>query len=248
MVLIAGSTKSGKSALSHEYIHTLCAYEIIDLWEPDRESDLKEWREKTYPRILAEKISSIGLADKSAIANQINGAEGPSWYGWHDELPFNDRNIVIRLPRPDPTLLKDAIATDVIQFAKAAEQLHNSVIYVYEYQCMNQISLQDMEGLIAKHGLGDRVKPVLVPPLSADDARQFAQTRMELEKCAIECFNWDDLDKLFEKITADTALPFGVDQLNRFYNLSFEIARSDGATTVSSPHFTAALIQMVPPE
>jgi hypothetical protein len=234
LVLITGLPGVGKSVFAHRCLHVYeqAGHYMVDLGDvpasevPDPVTCLdlvldRLHREEVLSRRKLESIGGFGepnpVEEHKALGNVLGG-----------------RQLVIRLPAPDPLLSPAAVAREVVAYARSAVAAHSVYLFEFPYWPDDQRTLlrrqiAQQRGLTLVHGCE-------LAPYTPAELAAFVRAR-----CGAEIFAFDP-EEMFGMFAGNGAT-VGLAWFNALCGHAVDQAISDGADRLDRSHFLAALLR-----
>ncbi|TDC67149.1 hypothetical protein E1200_15505 [Actinomadura sp. GC306] len=246
VVLIGGRPHLGKSVLAHRCLHRYesSGHLPVDLsgWPPTGltgPADCLARMRESYPlpqevRAAFYDVRQVRSADLVLEHHELGRA-------------LAGRRLVVRLPRPDPSLRPPAVAEQVLAYVRAARAL-NSSIYLFEFPYWADDDWTEVRDLIARNPQGDAVAAVGLEPFSDVELMEFLRARVGAETSLDRLFDLD-MGLLLQSLALQRASvsPNNLTWFNVLCHQAFAAAIGAGASRVAIHHFLAAAVRIGAP-
>ncbi|WP_433227107.1 hypothetical protein [Actinomadura formosensis] len=243
VVLIGGRPHLGKSVLAHRCLHRYAAagYVLVDL--SGRAVDDIGGPVECLARM--RDIRSLPDEVRAAL-REVRAAEPVE--GHHEfGRALGGRRLVVRLPRPDPSLRPPTIAARVLEYARAAATA-NAGVYLFEFPFWLERDWGQVREGIARSADEGLVTCITLEPFSDRELMEFLWARVGGTDALNELFDLDPAVLL--RSLARHRASLSPNNLTWFHVLcrqAFEAAIESDATKVAIHHYLAAAVRIGAP-
>ncbi|TYK52526.1 hypothetical protein [Actinomadura decatromicini] len=243
VVLIGGRPHLGKSVLAHRCLHRYQDAGLLLV-------DLAGRTPGGLPGpadCLALMRDAYPLPDELRAALRAVRAAEP--VAAHDELgrALRGRRLVVRLPRPDPSLRPAAIAARALGYARAGRAA-NSSVYLFEYPYWVEDDWTEVREHVARAPDADLVTPVALEPFSDLELMEFLRARVGGAEPLGALFDLDPAVLLRALARQRASLsPNNLTWFNVLCHQAFATAIEARAARIALHHYLAAAVRIGAP-